>query len=324
MEIPENGGPGRKPPWLKIRLNTTDSYLYLKKLMRAEGLHTVCEEARCPNLQECWGTHRTASFMILGDICTRRCRFCAVKTGLPLAVDRLEPLRVASSVHRMGLSHVHITMVNRDDLQDGGASVMADTVREVRARSPNCTIEVLTSDFMGDPQAIRVVVESKPEIVSHNIETVRRLTPRVRSRSSYDRSLEFLRLAREIDSSRIVKSSIMVGLGETRDEILEAMDDLRFRGVDMINIGQYLQPTVNHVPVSRYWTPQEFVELRTAALERGFIHCEAGPFVRSSYHADSQYRSFRDHAGALKDAALRDGAPHDAALRAADPASAQS
>jgi lipoyl synthase len=285
----------RKPEWLKIRLNTSDSYLYLKNLVRGEGLHTVCEEARCPNLHECWGTHRTASFMILGDTCTRRCRFCAVKTGLPEAVDAMEPLRVASSVRRMGLRHAHVTMVNRDDLPDGGASVMAATVRQIHARSPGCSVEVLTSDFMGSEDAIRTVVESAPEILSHNVETVRRLTPLVRSRSRYDRSVEFLRAAKAMDPARVIKSSIMLGLGETVEEVRETMGDLRAAGVDMINIGQYLQPTRNHLPVQRYWTPAEFAELREAALEKGFLHCEAGPLVRSSYHADLQYQGFREH-----------------------------
>ncbi len=290
----------KKPEWLKIKLNTTDNYRFLKKLMRAEDLHTVCEEARCPNLQECWGTLRTASFMILGDTCTRRCRFCAVGTGLPQAVDRLEPLRVAGAVEHMGLKHVHVTMVNRDDLPDGGASVMAATVRALRWRNPTCSIEVLTSDFMGSEEAIKMVVESKPDIISHNVETVRRLTPRVRSRSTYERSLEFLRIARSLDAEMITKSSIMVGLGETFDEVVETLDDLRARGVDIVNIGQYLQPTRNHIPVHRYWPPQEFQTLKSIALEKGFLYCEAGPFVRSSYHADAQYQGFKQHIAELR------------------------
>jgi len=283
----------RKPPWFKIRLNTSESYVGIKRLVRAEGLHTVCEEARCPNLHECWGTHGTASFMILGDVCTRRCRFCAVGTGLPLAVDLLEPMRVAASVMKMGLKHAHVTMVNRDDLADGGASVMAATVRAIRARVPGCSVEVLTSDFLGSREAIAAVVDSRPDIVSHNVETVRRLTPRVRSRSTYDRSLSFLRTARELDPGAVVKSSIMLGLGETRDEVLEALDDLRAVDTDIVNLGQYLQPTRTHVPVQKYWTPEEFAELREQALARGFLHCESGPMVRSSYHAGEQYDSFR-------------------------------
>ncbi|MGA2612130.1 MAG: lipoyl synthase [Spirochaetia bacterium] len=285
----------RKPEWLKIRLNTTDNYHFLKKLMRTESLHTVCEEARCPNLQECWGTHRTASFMILGDTCTRRCRFCAVNTGLPGAVDTLEPLRVAGAVDHMKLKHVHITMVNRDDLPDGGASIMAATVRSIRWRAPDCSVEVLTSDFMGSEEAIRAVVQSGPDIISHNVETVRRLTPRVRSRSSYDRSLDFLRTARGLAPEMVTKSSIMLGLGETFEEVEETLADLRSCGVDVVNIGQYLQPTRNHIPVRRYWTPQEFQRLKDIALQKGFLYCEAGPFVRSSYHADVQFQGFQQH-----------------------------
>ncbi|HUI71892.1 MAG TPA: lipoyl synthase [Spirochaetia bacterium] len=290
----------RKPEWLKVRLNTTDNYHFLKKLMRAESLHTVCEEARCPNLQECWGTHRTASFMILGDTCTRRCRFCAVNTGLPGAVDKLEPVRVAAAVERMKLSHVHVTMVNRDDLPDGGASIMAATVRAIRWRSPECSVEVLTSDFMGSEEAVGAVVESTPDIISHNVETVRRLTPRVRSRSSYDRSLEFLRIARRLAPGMVTKSSVMLGLGESFEEVEETLSDLRLCGVDVVNIGQYLQPTRNHIPVRRYWTPEEFRQLKDIAMEKGFLYCESGPFVRSSYHADAQFQGFQQHLSQLR------------------------
>ena len=233
--------------------------------------------------------------MILGDICTRRCRFCAVGTGLPLAVDILEPMRVAASVMKMGLKHAHVTMVNRDDLPDGGASAMAATVRAIRARAPSCSVEVLTSDFMGLRESIGILVASAPDIVSHNVETVRRLTPRVRSRSSYDRSLEFLRIARELDRGAVVKSSIMLGLGETREEVLQTLDDLRAADADIVNIGQYLQPTRTNIPVQKYWTPDEFAELREAALQKGFLHCEAGPLVRSSYHAGEQYDNFRQN-----------------------------
>jgi lipoic acid synthetase len=285
----------RKPEWLKIRLNTTAQYAAIKNIVRTEELHTVCEEARCPNLHECWGTSGTASFMILGDTCTRRCRFCAVGTGLPGAVDKLEPLRVAAAVMRMGLRHAHVTMVNRDDLPDGGASMMAATVRAIRARAPGCSIEVLTSDFMGSREAITAVVESAPDIVSHNVETVRRLTPLVRSRSRYDRSLAFLRAARDIDPRGVIKSSIMLGLGETRNEVLATLDDLRAAGVDMVNIGQYLQPTRNNIPVDRYWHPDEFAELKDIAMGKGFLYCESGPLVRSSYHAGEQYEGFRQH-----------------------------
>ncbi len=285
----------RKPDWLKVKLNSNANYNFLKNLMKDERLNTVCEEAKCPNIHECWGEHKTASFMILGDTCTRRCRFCAVKTGMPGAVDYGEPARLAASVAQMGLKHVVVTMVNRDDLPDGGASVLAATVTKIRELAPECGIEVLSSDLMGDPEAIRVVCESKPHIVSHNIETTRRLTQQVRSRSNYDRSLEFLRLAKEIDPDAVTKSSMMLGLGETEEEILETMDDLLANNVSLLNLGQYLQPTRNHIPVQKYWTPEEFARLKEAALAKGFTHCEAGPLVRSSYHAGDQYEEYRTH-----------------------------
>jgi lipoic acid synthetase len=299
---PESSAPLRKPEWLKIRLETTESYVAVKKEVRTQELHTVCEEARCPNLHECWGTHRTASFMILGDSCTRRCRFCAVGTGLPGEVDRLEPLRVAAAVSRMGLKHAHVTMVDRDDLADGGAAMMAATVRAIRARIPACSVEILTSDFMGSREAIRAVVESGADIVSHNLETVRRLTPLVRSRSSYDRSLEFLRVAKDSDPSGVTKSSIMLGLGETPEEVVSALDDLRAARVDMVNIGQYLQPTRNNLPVDRYWHPDEFARLKEVAMGKGFLYCEAGPLVRSSYHAGEQYEGFRERLARIREA----------------------
>jgi len=286
-------GTTRKPEWLRVRLTASENTRDIKRLMRSESLHTVCEEARCPNLHECWGEHRTATFMILGDTCTRRCRFCAVKTGLPRGVDVGEPLRVAASVRKMGLGHAVVTMVNRDDLADGGASVLAATVRAIREAVPACSVEVLSSDLMGCEDAIRAVVVSRPDITSHNIETVKRLTPRVRSRSTYERSLAFLRIAREIDPEATTKSSMMLGLGETRDEVLEAMDDLLAVGASMMNLGQYLQPTKTHVPVARYWTPEEFNEFKRVALEKGFAHVEAGPLVRSSYHAGAQYEAYR-------------------------------
>jgi lipoic acid synthetase len=291
--VPDSNGYQRKPDWLKIRLNTNSNYKYVKDQIKGKALNTVCEEARCPNIHECWGEHRTATFMILGDTCTRRCRFCAVKTGLPRYVDRQEPARVANSVAELGLKHVVITMVNRDELPDGGAAVVAETVRKIREQNPQCSTEVLSSDLMGDADSIRVVSESKPEILSHNIETVRRLTPRVRSRSTYERSLEFLRLAHEFDPGTITKSSIMLGLGESRDEVLEAMDDLLACGVSIVNIGQYLQPTRKHIAVQKYWTPAEFAELKDRAMEKGFAACESGPLVRSSYHAGEQYEGYR-------------------------------
>ncbi len=235
----------RKPDWLKIKLNTNESYTGLKKMMREKNLHTVCEEARCPNIHECWAVRKTATFMILGDICTRACRFCAVKTGLPNELDLQEPERVAESVEMMGLKHAVITAVARDDLKDGGSAVFAETVRAIRRRSPFCTIEVLPSDMLGGIENLETLMAARPNIMNHNIETVRRLTPRVRARATYDRSLEFLRRAKELHPDIPTKSSLMIGLGETKEEIIETMDDLRAVDVDIMTIGQYLQPTKN-------------------------------------------------------------------------------
>ncbi|MEJ9279461.1 MULTISPECIES: lipoyl synthase [Ureibacillus] len=278
----------RKPEWLKIKLNTNEEYRDLKKLMRENNLHTVCEEARCPNIHECWGERRTATMMILGAVCTRACRFCAVKTGLPNELDLQEPERVADSVKIMNLKHVVITMVARDDLKDGGASILAETIRAIRRKSPQTSIEVLPSDLGGVEENLRIVMDARPDILNHNIETVRRLTPRVRAKATYDRSLEFLRRAKEMQPDIPTKSSLMIGLGETWDEILEVMDDLLANNVDIMTIGQYLQPTKKHLPVKKYYSPLEFGKLRKIAMEKGFKHCEAGPLVRSSYHADEQ------------------------------------
>jgi len=278
----------RKPDWLKIKLNTNENYSGLKKMMREKQLHTVCEEAKCPNIHECWAVRRTATFMILGDVCTRACRFCAVKTGLPTELDWLEPERVADSVVQMNLKHVVITAVARDDLKDGGAGVFAETVRAIRRKSPLTSIEVLPSDMGGVYENLKTLLEARPDILNHNIETVRRLSNRVRARAKYDRSLEFLRRAKEMLPDIPTKSSIMVGLGETKEEIIESMDDLRKNRVNILTIGQYLQPTKNHLPVIKYWAPAEFAELKEIALSKGFNHCEAGPLVRSSYHADEQ------------------------------------
>ncbi|MDP4157087.1 MAG: lipoyl synthase, partial [Bacillota bacterium] len=233
----------RKPEWLKIKLNTNEHYTGLKKMMREKGLHTVCEEARCPNIHECWGERRTATFMILGDVCTRACRFCAVKTGLPTELDWKEPEKVADSVQLMNLKHVVVTAVSRDDLKDGGAAVFAETIRAIRRKNPFTSIEVLPSDMGGVEENLRILMEAKPDILNHNIETTRRLTPTVRARARYDRSLEFLRRAKEMNPNIPTKSSLMIGLGETKEEILEVMDDLRANQVDIMTIGQYLQPT---------------------------------------------------------------------------------
>ncbi|WP_423800646.1 lipoyl synthase [Neobacillus sp. SAB-20_R2A] len=283
----------RKPDWLKIKLNTNEQYTGLKKMMREKKLHTVCEEAKCPNIHECWAVRRTATFMILGSVCTRACRFCAVQTGLPTELDLVEPERVAESVEQMGLKHVVITAVARDDLKDGGASVFAETVRAVRRRNPFCSVEVLPSDMNGEYENLKILMDARPDILNHNIETVKRLTPRVRARATYERSLEFLRRSKEINPNIPTKSSIMIGLGETKEEIMEAMDDLRANNVDIITIGQYLQPTKQHLNVQKYWSPQEFNELKEIAMQKGFSHCEAGPLVRSSYHADEQVNAIK-------------------------------
>lgn len=289
----------RKPEWLKIKLNTNEHYTGLKKMMREKSLHTVCEEARCPNIHECWAERRTATFMILGDICTRACRFCAVKTGLPTELDWKEPERVADSVQLMNLKHVVVTAVSRDDLKDGGAAIFAETIRAIRRKNPFTSIEVLPSDMAGKEENLRVLMDAKPDILNHNIETVRRLTPRVRARAQYDRSLEFLRRAKEMAPNIPTKSSLMVGLGETKEEILQVMDDLRANNVDIMTIGQYLQPTRKHLKVEKYYTPEEFDELRQIAFSKGFSHCEAGPLVRSSYHADEQVNAAAQHKQAL-------------------------
>lgn len=278
----------RKPEWLKTRINTNGSYRKLKKLMHDNRLNTVCEEARCPNIYECWSERKTATFMILGDTCTRGCRFCAIKTGLPNELDWGEPKRVADSVEVMGLKHAVITAVARDDLNDGGAAVFAETVRAIRRQNPGTTIEILPSDMKGDYESLHTLMDSEPDIFNHNIETVRRLTRRVRAKATYDRSLQLLKRVKEIAPNTPTKSSIMVGLGETKEEITEAMDDLLAHDVNIMTIGQYLQPTKKHLNVERYYHPDEFEELKEIALEKGFTHCESGPLVRSSYHADEQ------------------------------------
>lgn len=278
----------RKPEWLKIKINTNDNYAALKKLVNDKKLHTVCEEAKCPNIHECWSERKTATFMILGGICTRACRFCAVKTGMPTELDLAEPERVADAVALMGLKHVVITMVARDDLRDGGAQVFAETVRAIRRKSPDTSIEVLPSDLGGLENNVATLLSAQPNIFNHNIETVRRLTPRVRSRAKYERSLQVLRWSKQIRPEIPTKTSIMIGLGETQAEIEETMDDLLAVGVNILTIGQYLQPSHKHLPVIKYYSPIEFGQLRQIAMKKGFTHCEAGPLVRSSYHADEQ------------------------------------
>ncbi|MBP7276346.1 MAG: lipoyl synthase [Kiritimatiellae bacterium] len=278
---------GGKPEWLRKPLVHGDSAV--RRAVKGLRLHTVCESARCPNRHECWGAGHTATFMILGDICTRGCGFCNVAAGRPEPPDPEEPQRVARAVGIMGLQFAVLTMVTRDDLPDGGAGAMANTVRSIRAQNPGCRVEVLPSDFDGNSEALDMLLASSPEVVGHNLETVRRLTPSVRSRAQYDRSLEFLRRTHERRPDLIRKSALMVGLGESREEVWQTMDDLRRVHTDVLAIGQYLQPSRKHLPVARYWTPEEFDSLRQEALQRGFAHCESGPWVRSSYRADVVY-----------------------------------
>lgn len=276
-----------RPDWLKVQLKTGPNYQDLKQIMRGKSLHTVCEEARCPNIFECW-EHRTATFMILGDICTRACRFCAVTSGRPSELDLAEPKRVANAVVDMGLQHVVVTSVARDDLEDGGASVFAATIRAVRERLPACGVEVLIPDFLGRRESLQTVLDASPDILNHNIETVRRLSDKVRSRAKYERTLELLRRSKELRPDIRTKCSIMLGLGETDAEILQTMDDLRAVDVDILTIGQYLQPTKRHLLVEKFYAPTEFLKLRGEGLRRGFAHVESGPMVRSSYHAHEQ------------------------------------
>ncbi|MDF2630218.1 MAG: lipoic acid synthetase [Symbiobacteriaceae bacterium] len=280
----------RKPEWLKINLTTDPDFAELKKLMRGKGLHTVCEEARCPNIFECWN-RRTATFMILGEVCTRNCGFCAVTSGLPTELDLAEPEKVADACVQMNLRHVVVTSVARDDLADGGAQIFAETIRAIRRKNPQTGVEVLIPDFQGNWDALRLVMDAEPDVLNHNIETVRRLSDRVRSRAKYDRSLEVLQRAKNMKPHISTKSSIMVGLGETTEELHQAMDDLRAHQVDIVTFGQYLRPTTKHLAVEKFYTPKEFYDLREAGLKKGFAHVQSGPLVRSSYHADEQSES---------------------------------
>ena len=278
-----------RPEWLKVRLPTGPTYETLRRLMRSKELHTVCEEAHCPNMAECWGAG-TATFMILGDTCTRSCGFCAVKTGRPGVVDADEPRRVGEAVAQMGLRHAVVTSVNRDELPDGGAEIFAETIREIRRQSPGTTVEVLIPDFVGRPESLDAVLAARPEILNHNVETVPRLYPRVRPQARYERSLEVLRRTKQRAPDLVCKSGIMVGLGETRDEVVATMRDVASQGTDILTVGQYLRPSPVHLPIERYWEPSEFDDLRDAGMTMGFRHVEAGPLVRSSYHAERHVR----------------------------------
>jgi lipoic acid synthetase len=282
--------PRRRPEWIKVRAPGGETYTQLRHLMRSKKLHTVCEEAMCPNIGECWGAG-TATFLILGNICTRSCGFCDIKTGRPDPIDWQEPMRVAESVRAMNLQHVVITSVNRDERKDGGAPIFAMVIRRIREVHPGCSIEVLIPDFKGDPDALKIVMDARPEILNHNVETVPRLFRKVQPQDHYEWAMSTLENAKKMDPLVLTKSGIMVGLGETFDEVVEVMQDLADREVDILTIGQYLQPSKQHLPIERYYTPEEFEEFKRIGLEMGFKWVESGPLVRSSYKAAAQVRA---------------------------------
>ena len=273
----------KKPDWLKVKLPTGERFRKVNEIVSEYKLHTICQSGSCPNMGECWGAG-TATFMILGNICTRSCGFCAVTTGKPEAVDPFEPLRVAKSVHLMGIKHCVITCVDRDDLADGGAAIWVETIRKIRELNPGTTMETLIGDFQGNRNNFQVVADEKPDVLSHNLETVRRLTKQVRVQAKYDRSLEVLKHANA--NGLRVKSGMMLGLGETKEEVLESMHDLLNAGVHILTLGQYLQPTREHLPVAEFIRPDVFSEYKNAGLQMGFRYVESGPLVRSSYHAE--------------------------------------
>ena len=294
QEVEPSRAPHReRPDWLKVRLPAGESYARLKSLVKDHRLHTVCEEARCPNMGECWNAG-TATFMILGDVCTRSCGFCAVRTGRPEGLDTDEPYRVARAIRIMGVRHAVITSVNRDELPDGGAAIFAETIRQARIVNPGIRIEVLIPDFRGVRWALQLVIDERPDILNHNTETVPRLYTRVRPQAKYARSLEVIRRGHE--AGMVTKSGLMLGLGEEQEEVLSVMRDLRTNGCDILTLGQYLRPTMDHLPVERYVPPGEFDSYKEKGLEMGFKHVESGPLVRSSYHAEG-------HAGACDDVA---------------------
>nr|WP_238626280.1 lipoyl synthase [Aggregatilinea lenta] len=306
IQIPEqspNPRPKRRPEWIKVRAPSGENYELVRGLMRSKQLHTVCEEAMCPNLGECWG-RGTATFLMMGDTCTRSCRFCDIKTGRPSPLDWQEPNRIAQSVKAMNLRHVVITSVNRDERKDGGAPIFAMVIRRIRQLQPGCSIEVLIPDFKGSREALKTVMDAQPEILNHNVETVRRMFRTVQPQDHYEWAEATLRNAKELDPLVLTKSGIMVGLGETFDEVVETMRDLASWGVDILTLGQYLQPSRKHMPIDRYYTPDEFAELKRLGLEMGFKWVESGPLVRSSYRADEQVRELSQ----LNTIHLRDGA----------------
>ena len=278
----------RLPEWLKVKMPGGRNYLELRQLVKESKLNTVCEEAHCPNIGECWD-NKTASFMVLGDICTRACSYCAVDTGKPTTLDLQEPVRLAETVEKLGLKYAVITSVDRDDLPDGGAFIFAQCITQIHKRLPTCKVEVLIPDFGGNWEALAKVMEAKPETLNHNIETVRRVFRWVRHKGNYELSLELLAKAKDMDANAVTKSGMMVGLGETWDEIMDTMRDLRSVDCDLLTIGQYLRPSQKHAPLSRWYTPDEFDELRQEGEALGFRHVASGPLVRSSYHADEQH-----------------------------------
>ncbi|RRA47980.1 lipoyl synthase [Acidipila sp. EB88] len=287
--------PAPKPEWLKARAPSGENYHDLKKLARSLNLHTVCESAHCPNIGECW-SHRTATFMMLGNLCTRRCGFCAVPKGRPEPIDLDEPRRVAEAVAQLDLKFAVITSVNRDDDVLGGARMFAEVIEQIRVQAPGCQVEVLIPDFQGNPEAIRIVVDARPEILNHNTESVPRLYRAVRSGARYERTLRLLEYAKELAPEIVTKSGVMVGLGEEMHELLEVYRDLAAVGTNVLTIGQYLRPSRDHLPMARYYTPDEFAFMKTEALAMGFRHVESGPLVRSSYHAHEQAGSAAQHA----------------------------
>jgi lipoyl synthase len=277
-----------KPAWLRVKAGGSAAYSETLAIVKGHGLHTVCQEASCPNIGECW-EQRHATMMIMGAICTRACAFCNVATGLPLPLDAGEPLRVADAIAQLGLSHVVITSVDRDDLSDGGAQHFADTIRTIRATTPATTIEVLTPDFLRKDGGLETVIAARPDVFNHNLETVPGLYPRIRPGARYFHSLRLLQRAKEIDSGVFTKSGIMVGLGESRDEVLQVLDDMRSAGVDFLTIGQYLQPTLKHAEIKRYVTPEEFAELKVIGMAKGFLLVASSPLTRSSFHAGEDF-----------------------------------
>ncbi len=287
----------RHPPWLKVRAPFGGRVHDLKSLLGGLRLNTVCQEAQCPNMGECWA-HGVATFMILGDICTRGCRYCAVSKGKPTELDLAEPGRVAEAVAAMGLRHVVVTSVDRDDVQDGGASIFAETIRQIRRLRPGCTVEVLIPDFQGSEEALRAVLEAQPEILNHNIETVPRLYPTARGGGDYEVSLELLGRSRQWAPHLVTKTGMMLGLGERQDEVAQVFEDLRGRDVQILTLGQYLRPSGWHLPVARYYHPEEFREWKEIGESMGFSHVESGPLVRSSYLADRQFDALREKTGA--------------------------